>query len=91
MVCRVQQNLNCDRSGVAGGEFVGDVIGTVQLPLANVEFTLEQYLLENGQRLDTETRILLAGVRDCVGRVAVSAQRLSRNADPVPGPLRRIA
>ena len=75
MVCRVQQNLNCGRGGEAGGELVGDVIGTVQLPLANVEFALEQYLLANGQRLDTETRILLAGVRDCVGRVAVSAQR----------------
>ena len=56
---------------------LGEVLSRVQLPLENIEFTLEQYLLENGQRLDTETRILLAGVRDCVGRVVVSARRLS--------------
>ena len=56
---------------------IGEVLSGVQLPLENVEFALEQYLLENGQRLDTETRILLAGVRDCVGRVVVSARRLS--------------
>ncbi|HUV32812.1 MAG TPA: hypothetical protein VMW31_04500 [Devosiaceae bacterium] len=58
---------------------IGEVLSGVQLPLENVEFALEQYLLENGQRLDTETRILLAGVRDCVGRVVVSARRLSRS------------
>lgn len=57
---------------------IGEVMSRVQLPLENVEFTLEKYLLDNGQRLDTETRILLAGVRDCVGRVVVSARRLSR-------------
>jgi hypothetical protein len=56
---------------------IGEVLAGVQLPLENVEFALEQYLLAHGQRLDTETRILLAGVRDCVGRVAVSARRLS--------------
>ena len=56
---------------------IGEVLSGVQLPLENVEFALEQYLLENSQRLDTETRILLAGVRDCVGRVVVSARRLS--------------
>ena len=58
---------------------IGEVMSRVQLPLENVEFALEQYLLANGQRLDTETRILLAGVRDCVGRVVVSARRLSRS------------
>jgi hypothetical protein len=91
MVCRSQQNLNRNRGGEASGEFIGDVIGAVQLPLANVEFALEQYLLAHGQRLDTETRILLAGVRDCVGRVAVSAQRLSRSEDVAPQQIRRIA
>ncbi len=60
------------------GDRIGEVIGAVQLPLENVEFALDQYLLAHGQRLDTETRILLAGVRDCVGRVVVSARRLSR-------------
>ena len=57
---------------------IGEVICAVQLPLENVEFALDQYLLAHGQRLDTETRVLLAGVRDCVGRVVVSARRLSR-------------
>jgi hypothetical protein len=61
------------------GDRIGEVMSRVQLPLENVEFALEQYLLSNGQRLDTETRILLAGVRDCVGRVVVSARHLSRS------------
>lgn len=59
------------------GDRIGEVIGAVQLPLENVEFALEQYLLDNGPRLDTQTRVLLARIRDCVGRVAVSARRLS--------------
>jgi hypothetical protein len=53
-----------------------DMVASIRLPLENVEFTIEQFLLENGCRLDTETRMLLAGVRDCVGRVAVSTRRL---------------
>ncbi len=57
---------------------IGEVMSAVQLPLENVEFALDQYLLSHGQRLDTETRVLLAGVRDCVGRVVVSARRLAR-------------
>ncbi|HSF95290.1 MAG TPA: hypothetical protein VLA52_09715 [Thermohalobaculum sp.] len=65
----------------ANGDRIGEVICAMQLPLENVEYALERYLLENGQRLDTETRILLAGIRDCIGRVAVSARRLSRTAD----------
>lgn len=44
----------------------------VELPLKNIEFTIQQYLMAHGARLDTETRLLLAGVRDCVGRIAVS-------------------
>ena len=56
---------------------VGEVMSAVQLPLENVEFILEQYLQANGPRLDTETRALLAGVRDCVARVVVSTRRLS--------------
>jgi len=62
------------------GDRIGEVIGAVQLPLENVEYALEQYLLDHGQRLDTETRVLLAGVRDCVGRVVVTTRRLSRGA-----------
>lgn len=51
----------------------------VQLPLENVEFTIEQYLLDNGQRLDTETRVLLANVRDCIGTVAGSTREILRS------------
>jgi hypothetical protein len=57
-----------------GGDQIGEVIGAVQLPLENVEFALEPYLLDNGQRLDTEPRVLLASIRYCVGRIAVSAR-----------------
>ena len=63
---------------IPDGDRIGEVIGAMQLPLENVEYALEQYLLDNGARLDTETRVLLAGVRDCIGRVVVSARRLSR-------------
>lgn len=57
---------------------VQSVLCGVQLPLENVEYTIEQYLLANGARLDTETRYLLAGVRDCIGRVAGSTRRMVR-------------
>ena len=57
---------------------IGEVMSAVQLPLENVEFALEQYLLVNGPRLDAETRSLLAGVRDCLGRVVVSTRHLAR-------------
>ncbi len=69
MVSGMRQDREQDR--------IGEVMSAVQLPLENVEFALEQYLLSHGQRLDTETRVLLAGVRDCVGRVVVSARRLA--------------
>jgi hypothetical protein len=66
------------------GDRIGEVICAVQLPLENVEYALDQYLLDHGPRLDTETRVLLAGVRDCVGRVVVSARRLSRREGATP-------
>lgn len=59
------------------GDAVGEVLDSVQLPLENVEYAIAQYLLANGQRLDTETRVLLAGVRDCIARVAMRARRLA--------------
>ena len=55
---------------------MSEVLAGVQIPLENVEYTIEQYLLAHGTRLDTETRFLLAGVRDCVGRVAGSTRRM---------------
>ena len=70
---------------------IGEVMSAVQLPLENVEFALEQYLLSHGQRLDGETRALLAGVRDCVGRVVVSARRLSRREQAGPARIGRAA
>ena len=73
------------------GDRIGEVMSAVQLPLENVEFALEQYLLSHGQRLDTETRVLLAGVRDCVGRVVVSARRLSRNEGGAAGRVGKAA
>ena len=54
-------------------------IAGVQLPLENVEFTIEQYLLNHGPRLDTETRVLLAKVRDCIGNVAGSTRAIVRD------------
>ncbi len=54
------------------------VLSGVQIPLENLEYTIEQYLLANCNRLDLETRQLLAGVRDCVGRVAGSARQVLR-------------
>jgi len=83
MVSELLQEPDCDR--------IGEVICAVQLPLENVEFALDQYLLAHGPRLDTETRILLAGVRDCVGRVVVSARRLSRREGDGPGRAGRAA
>ncbi len=55
---------------------VSDVLVDVQLPLENVEYTIQQFLLSHGTRLDVETRSLLAGVRDCVGRVAGSTREV---------------
>ena len=56
-----------------------DVVEGVALPLKNLEFMIDQYLMANGCRLDVETRYLLAGVRDCVGRVASSSTLLAAN------------
>lgn len=55
-----------------------DVVEGVTLPLKNLEFMIQEFLLANGSRLDVETRFLLAGVRDCLGQVAVSSTRLTR-------------
>ena len=57
---------------------VRDVVAGIELPLMNAEFAIEEYLLENGPRLDTETRILLAAVRDCLQDVSDSTRRLTR-------------
>lgn len=69
------------------GERLDEALEAIRLPLENVEFTIEQYLLQNGARLDTDTRLFLAGVRDCIGRAAVSTRRLTRSADPEQVPV----
>ena len=79
MVSSSWHDLRYDARHESGPDRIGEVLSAVQLPLENVAFALEQYLLANGQRLDPETRVLLAGVRDCVGRVAGSTRRLSRH------------
>lgn len=64
------------------GEGTGDtrlaaVVSDVQIPLDNLAYTVEAYLLAHGARLDTDTRFLLAGIRDCADRVAGSVRRLA--------------
>ena len=56
------------------------LVSDVQIPLDNIAYTVEAYLLANGARLDTETRMLLAGIRDCAGQIAGSVRRLARQA-----------
>jgi hypothetical protein len=62
---------------------LAEVVSDVQLPLDNLAFTVEAYLMANGARLDTETRYLLAGIRDCAGRVAGCVRQMAhQNAVP---------
>jgi len=70
---------------------ISDVLSKVQIPLSNVEFTIEQYLLEHGSRLDLKTRVLLASVRDCVGIVADSTRDLSHVRKDTPQRVGRAA
>ncbi|HET7408715.1 MAG TPA: hypothetical protein VFJ13_00810 [Paracoccaceae bacterium] len=59
---------------------LGEVMSDIQMPLENLAFTIEEYLLAHGPRLDTETRFLLAGVRDCADRVAGSVRQVARQS-----------
>ena len=68
-------------AGQRDGDRISEVLNGVQLPLSNAEFALEQFLMSNGQRLDTETRVLLAGVRDCIGRVVLTTRHLSEKRE----------
>jgi len=76
-----------ERDRVGTRSRADDMMTCVQLPLENLEYTIENYLLTHGCRLDTDTRLMLAGLRDSVGRIAVSSRRLSgddrvRSLDP---------
>ena len=59
-------------------EVLAEVVSDVQIPLDNLAYTVEAYLMANGTRLDIETRLLLAGIRDCAGRVAGSVREIAR-------------
>ena len=65
---------------------LAEVVSDVQIPLDNLAYTVEAYLLANGTRLDTETRLLLAGVRDCAGRVAGSVREMTCQGAGAPKP-----
>lgn len=54
---------------------LGEVLSNIQMPLENLAWTIEEYLMANGPRLDSETRFLLAGARDCADRVAGSVRK----------------
>lgn len=71
-----------------GQDSLEQLMANIQMPLENIEFTIEQYLLDNGARLDPETRFLLANVRDSVGRIAVSTRRVSTAETRAPAPYR---
>lgn len=59
---------------------LAEVVSDIQIPLDNLAYTVEAYLLANGARLDTETRLLLAGIRDCADQVADSVRRVARES-----------
>ena len=59
------------------GNRQADVVSDIQIPLDNLAYTVQAYLLANGPRLDTDTRFLLAGIRDCADRIAGSVRRAS--------------
>lgn len=70
----------------AAHEIIGanaEMLNDVEIPLRNLEYTIEQYLLAHGARLDAQTRLLLAGVRDCVGRVAGLKHQQSDTTRPL--------
>jgi hypothetical protein len=71
---------------------LAEVVSDVQIPLDNLAYTVEAYLLANGPRLDTETRLLLAGIRDCAGRVAGSVREMAceRRSRPKAPRARRL-
>jgi hypothetical protein len=63
---------------------LAEVVSDVQIPLDNLAYTVEAYLMANGARLDVETRLLLAGVRDCAGRVAGSIREMASQQAGAP-------
>ncbi|MEM0943206.1 MAG: hypothetical protein AAGI70_04585 [Pseudomonadota bacterium] len=62
-----------------------DLVKDMRLPLENMEFTIQQYLLENGPRLDLETRVLLARLRDSLANIAEKTRDRSPALGERPG------
>lgn len=56
---------------------VGDFIRQVVLPAGNIEMALSRYLDEEGSRLDTTTRCMLAGARDGIREIAESGIQIA--------------
>ncbi|MEM0922229.1 MAG: hypothetical protein AAGI13_04245 [Pseudomonadota bacterium] len=51
-------------------------VDDLHMPLRNMAFTIQHYLLENGMRLDWRTRYFLAGLRDSLNTVVAKADDL---------------
>jgi len=50
-----------------------EALRRVELPLRDLEYNIEAYLLANGARLDTGTRRFLAQLRDALGNLSLTA------------------
>lgn len=57
------------------------VLSGVQIPLENLEFTLDEFLKAKGSEIDSETRLMLTGIRDSVGYIAWQTREIAR---PLP-------
>ena len=55
-----------------------EVVTGIEMPIQNAEFAIHAFLMANGNRLDLETRTLLAGVRDCLHKVTDQTRRVTR-------------
>ncbi|MDT8345075.1 MAG: hypothetical protein RQ752_11670 [Thermohalobaculum sp.] len=56
----------------------GEALRRVELPLRDLEFAVQCYLLDHGVRLDTGTRRFLAGLRDAIGALSITAHQLGQ-------------
>ena len=61
----------------SGEDLCAALIGGVHLPLSNAEFAIDAHLMQRGVWLDTDTRILLARLRELMAETASAARRLA--------------
>jgi len=59
-----------------------EALRRVELPLRDLEYNVEAYLLDNGAKLDTGTRRFLAQLRDALGGLSVAAGHLGQTSPP---------